>query len=299
MSRKALGRGLGALFPQELESTAAGEGLLQVPLDQIQPSPWQPRREIKEEELAELAASIRAQGVLQPVLLRPTPGGTAAGATAYQLIAGERRWRAAKMAGLATIPALVRQVTDAEALEVALVENLLREDLDPLEEAEAYKKLIEVFKLTQEDVAQRVGKDRSSITNALRLLRLPDFLKEALSQGRLSLSQAKVLLTMNKMEDIMAAGQTVLEKGLSVRETESQVKHWHDRLKTREPKAKKIIAPGKYEHSPQIKNLENQLRERLGTQVRILRPHGKAGHIVIEFYSDDDLDRIYEMICGR
>lgn len=297
MTRKALGRGLGALFPQETEAPA--EGIQQVPLGQIHPSPWQLRRQIKEEELGELTASIRAQGVLQPILLRLVLG-TPPGEGNYQLIAGERRWRAARLAGLSAIPAVVREVTDEEALEIALIENLQREDLDPLEEAEAYKKLMDTFGLTQEQVAQKVGKDRASVANSLRLLRLPDFIKAALSRRSLSLGHAKTLLAIEGLNDLMAVGKIALDKELSVRETALLVKNWHKQPRERELKTKKTAAPpSKFDRSPQIRNVEDQLRQRLGTQVRILKGHGKVGHVVIEFYSDEDLDRIYDLICGR
>ena len=297
MTRKALGRGLGALFPQELEG-GSKEGILLVALEQIRPSPWQPRREIKEEELTELVASIKAQGVLQPVLLRPAPNAPADD-PAYQLIAGERRWRSAKLAGLAVIPALVKAVSDNEALEIALIENLQREDLDPIEEAEAYKKLMDVFNLTQEEVAERVGKERSSVANSLRLLRLPGPVKAALSENRITLGHAKALLGLEREKDLMGAGQMILEKELSVSDSQALVKSWHRGPEERRLKAKKGGEVTKFDRSPQIRLLEDQLRQRLGTQVRILRPHGKVGHVLIEFYSDDDLSRIFETICGR
>ncbi|WP_255592175.1 ParB/RepB/Spo0J family partition protein [Thermosulfurimonas sp. F29] len=244
---KRLGRGLAALLPE-----AEGE-LRMVSPDAIVPSPFQPRRKFSEEELARLADSIREKGVLQPLLVREIAPGT------YELVAGERRLRAAKMAGLSEVPVLVKALSDEEALSVALIENLQREDLNPLEEAEGYRRLMEEFGFTQEEIARRVGKDRSTVANALRLLRLPEEIREDLWEGRLSAGHARALLALEDRELMLTAREEILRRGLSVRETERLVK----RLREGSP-SRRRPAP-----DPDLEALARELSEICGGRVRV------------------------------
>lgn len=281
MTRKALGKGLGALIPEAQKERA--QGVIDVPLNEVLPNRYQPRRRFQEESLKELASSIEAHGVLAPIILRRSGEG-------YELIAGERRWRAAKMAGLKTIPALVKEASGPAMLELALVENLQREDLNPLEEAEVYRKLSEEFGLTQEEIARRVGKERASVANALRLLRLPDEIKSDLVAGTLTPGHGRALLGLEKISQQLRARERILAQTLSVRESEAlvrRIKRGREALVRSGPKA-----------SPRIRSLEEELSRILGTKVRITRRGGK-GRVEIEFYSDLDLERILEIICRR
>ena len=280
MQRKALGRGLGALIP--LGEEGAKSEVSEIPLTEIRPNPYQPRKAFAQEKMEELVASIRARGVLSPVILRRWMDG-------YELVAGERRWRAAKEAGLKTIPALIKDVSSDEILEIALIENLQREDLNPLEEAEAYQRLIQDHGLTQEVIARRVGKDRASISNALRLLQLPPQLKEDLVSGILSMGHARALLGLDGESRQVQARNAVISRGLSVRETE----RWVKRLKEgRQEKGKAATV------SPQWKAIESDLQKVLGTRVKVIKGRRK-GRVDIEFYSEKDLDRIWRLICRR
>ncbi len=280
MQKQALGKGLGALIP-DLSSLDDSEkkalGINEIELDKIIPNEYQPRKVFNDEKLKELAASIREQGVIQPVIVHKSGSG-------YQLIAGERRWRASRLAGLKTIPALVKEATKRELLEMALIENIQREDLNPLEAAEAYKRLQDEFKLTQEDLARRVGKERSTVTNFLRILHLPKEVKQDLSTGALSMGHAKALLSLERSRDQIQAGALIVKKGLSVREAEVLA----NRLKN--PQREK-----KASQSADLKSLEEKLRKSLGTKVSIARK-AKGGRIVIEYYSAEELDRILEKI---
>jgi ParB family chromosome partitioning protein len=280
MQRKALGRGLGALIP--LAEEGPKSEVLEIPLAEIRPNPYQPRKSFPEEKMEELVASIRVRGVLSPVILRRWMDG-------YELVAGERRWRAAKEAGLKSIPALVKDISSDEILEIALIENLQREDLNPLEEAEAYQRLIQDHKLTQEAIARRVGKDRTSISNALRLLQLPPQLKEDLMGGSLSMGHARALVSLEGEGRQVQARNAVISRGLSVRETE----RWVKRLK--EERQERGKAPAL---SPQWKAIENDLQKVLGTRVKVTKGR-KRGRVDIEFYSEKDLDRIWRLICRR
>ena len=281
MQKQALGKGLGALIP-DLSSLDDKErkalGISEIALDKIIPNEYQPRKTFDDGKLNELAASIREQGVIQPVIVHRTAGGS------YQLIAGERRWRASRLAGLKTIPALVKEATKRELLEMALIENIQREDLNALEAAEAYKRLQDEFKLTQEDLAKRVGKERSTITNFLRLLGLPREVKQDLATGALSMGHAKAILSLERVRDQVLAAQMITKKGLSVREAEALA----SRLKS-PPKEKKA------RQSHELKSVEEKLRKSLGTKVTIAAK-AKGGRIVIEYYSNDELERIVEKI---
>ena len=269
-----LGRGLDALIPRATEAPGA-----QVPIDAVRPNPHQPRNAFNEEELAELAASIATHGVLQPIVVR----GTAAGG--YELVAGERRLRAARMAGMTQIPAVIRDSTTNELLELALVENVQRADLNPIEEASAYRELIDGFGLTHEIVAQRVGKSRVAISNALRLLDLAPETRGAIIAGRISEGHGRALAALTIAELQRAVLQVVLERQLSVRQTEELVRRKRDAGAVARRRAL----------SEDLADLEAQLRGILATKVGIVRTR-KGGRVVIDFYSDEELDRIYAII---
>ncbi len=287
MTRKALGRGLGALLSAEGTATAT-EDESEIPIDLIEPSPLQPRTVFDEAKLAELARSITANGVVQPLLLRRR-------GDRYELIAGERRWRAAQLAGLSKVPAVVRNVSDDKVLELALIENIQREDLNPIEEARAYKKLIETIGLTQETVAERVGRDRSYVTNYLRLLKLPDDLQELLQAGRLSTGHARAILGTDQIDIQRRLARKVIEQDLSVRATERLVRQLS------EPATLGKRSPAKREEGDaNVRAAENKLRRHFGTQVRIVPVQGsQPGKIEIEFYNSRDLDRLYSLLSER
>jgi ParB family chromosome partitioning protein len=275
----ALGRGLASLIPQR---AAAPTAIIEVPLARVAPNPFQPRHRIDEASLEELAASIREHGVLQPVLVTETLDG-------YQLIAGERRVRAARLAGLERIPAVVRQLADHDQLEVALVENVQRSDLDPIDEALAYRQLIDEFGMTQERVADRVGKARATVANTLRLLELHPDVQAAIAEGRVTEGHGRALggIGVDGQPHLLA---TVIRQGLSVRQTEELVR----RLK--EPREPRAAAP-RQRLDPDMERLEEDLRQRLGTKVSLTRSR-KGGRIVIEYYSDEELGRLYERLIG-
>jgi ParB family chromosome partitioning protein len=284
MTRKALGRGLGALLSAEGAATAT-EDTSEVPIDLIDPSSLQPRSIFDDAKLDELARSIIANGVVQPLLLRRK-------GNRFELIAGERRWRAAQRAGLSKVPAVLRDVSDEKVLEIALIENIQREDLNPIEEAGAYKKLIDTLGLTQEMVAERVGRDRSYITNYLRLLRLPGDLQELLQVGRLSTGHARTLLGVDDVDIQRRIARKIIEQDLSVRATERLV-----RL-TSEARSAGVKVPQKQrEGDANVRAAESKLRRHFGTQVRIVQsPGAEAGKIELEFYNQGDLQRLYKLL---
>ena len=276
--RRALGRGLGTLL-------AGPEipGVREVPVDAIAANPRQPRKRFDQEGIDSLTASIREQGVISPLILRR-------GRDGYELVAGERRLRAARLAGLKTVPAIVREVADAQALELALVENLQREDLNAVEAAEAYRRLVEDFGQSQDGVARRVGKDRSTVSNALRLLRLPRKILDDIVAGVLAEGHARALLALDREADQIRARDRIVKGGLSVRGAEALVR----RLKG--PGAAGRRRPRR-DHN--LAALEDRLRGALGTKVRIAR-RGRGGRVEIEFYSEEDLDRLLELLgAGR
>lgn len=275
----ALGRGLSSLIPQRAVSESA---IVDVPLARVRPNPYQPRRHIDDAGLEELAASIREHGVLQPILVTETLDG-------YQLIAGERRVRASRLAGLERIPALVRQLAARDQLEVALVENIQRSDLDPIEEALAYRQLIDEFGLTQERVAERVGKARATVANTLRLLELHADVQAAIGDGRLTEGHGRALAGLPVPGQAQVLG-TVLAQGMSVRQTEELVR------RLREPRPAKA-APATPRLDPDLERVEEHLREQLGTKVSLSRSR-TGGRIVIEYYSDEELARLYERLIG-
>ncbi len=283
MTRKALGRGLSALL--SADQSAPAEESADIAIDLIDPSPVQPRSRFDERALNELAMSIRENGIVQPILLRPR-------GSRYELIAGERRWRAAQVAGLQRIPAVVREIPDDKLLELALIENIQREDLNAIEEARAYKNLIDTVGLTQESLAQRVGRDRSYITNHIRLLRLPEDLQVLVQEGKISGGHGRTLLGVDDPNLQRTVARKITDDGLSVRETERLI----NQLANRPGKSLSAKTPNK-SNDPNIKAAESKLRRKLGTRVTIV-PHNSrpGGTIEIEYYADRDLDRFYELL---
>ncbi len=279
--RRALGRGLGALIPGA--GLVPETGVTEIPVDRIRPNSLQPRAGFDREPLAELEASIREHGVLQPVLLRPS-------GDRYELVAGERRWRAAVAAGLSSVPAVVRQMDDRNALEVALVENLQREDLNPMERARAYRRLIDEFGLTQEQVARRVGRSQPTIANAVRLLSLPAEVQASLEAGRITEGHARALLAIPDPERLLLVWRKVEARGMSVRETEAEAAR---RLISREIGAKRKA------RDPELSVIEQTLRESLGAPVSLRVKRGGGGEIRIAFFSTDDLERLVEALALR
>ena len=280
LKRQALGRGLGALIPGG--SPAERKGVMNLGIEEIRPDKHQPRRHFDETHLEELAESIRSKGILLPLIVRRAHDG-------YVLVAGERRWRAAQKAGLREVPVMVREVTEKEAFELALIENIQREDLNPLEEAEAYRRLIDEHGLTQEELAGRVGKDRSTVANALRLLRLPDPIKQAIVAGQLSMGHARALLAISDEADLRRAADQVIAEGLSVRAAEALVQ----RLKSkRRPKEKREAG-----QSVQVRHLVEKLQRKLGAKVE-LKDKGGSGTLEIRYQNLAELDRVLAGILG-
>jgi ParB family chromosome partitioning protein len=275
-----LGRGLGALIPQRGGGHASA---IEIAISRISPNPYQPRKRFNPEDLASLRASIASHGVLQPILVSET-------ATGYQLVAGERRLRAAQAAGLDRIPAVIRQLVDRDTLELALVENLQRADLDPIETADAYRQLINRFGFTQDDVATRVGKARSTVTNTLRLLDLAPEIQSAVADGRLTEGHGRALggLPPELQTRVL---DSVVGQELSVRQTEELVR------RLREPKPAPEEAANARQADPELERVEEELRRALGTKVSLARSR-RGGRIVIEYYSDEDLNRLYERLTG-
>lgn len=289
--RGGLGRGLGSLIPTappeaELTTSTDNGGLLQLAIDAIQPNPWQPRLSIRQEQLDELVASIRTHGVMQPLVVSPadTTG-------IYTLIAGERRWRAATIAGLERVPVVVLEATPQAMLELAIVENVVRADLSPLEEAHAYRRLIEDFHLTQGEVAERVGKSRVAVTNTLRLLNAPEQVQQALVDGDITEGHARALLGTSSLTDQIAMLDEVLRKNLNVRQTENLVRNW-----AKAPMQKEFTRP---EIDPETVRIEGRLRSSLNTRVSLKRAANQAGSITIEFYSDEQLQAIYDRLVDE
>jgi ParB family chromosome partitioning protein len=281
--RRGLGKGLGALIPA---TEVSGPGLSEVAVDLIVPNPMQPRQALDGETLQELADSIREHGLIQPLIV--TSIQDPASDAQYQIIAGERRWEAAKMVGLTRVPVIVKEATPQEMLELALVENIQRADLNPLEEAAAYQQLMDDFGLTQAQVAEKVGKSRVTVANSVRLLRLPDEIKRALAEGQISEGHARALLALNKRANQLKGLEATVKKGLSVRQTEEMVRRM---VASAQPK-RRSEPP-----SPETEALENEFRNALGTKVRLFRSK-KGGKLVIQFYSEEELEAIYRIIVG-
>ncbi|MCG6911137.1 MAG: ParB/RepB/Spo0J family partition protein [Deltaproteobacteria bacterium] len=279
--KKALGMGLGALIPDIDSIDNMSNEYFQCDIELIQPNRYQPRTQFPEDELAALSHSIKEQGVIQPLLLRRIDDG-------YELVAGERRLRAARMAGLSEVPCVVKNYTDAKMLEISIVENIQRESLNPVEEADAYHRLIAEFGLTQEEAAKRVGKSRSSVANFLRIRNLSGAIKESLIDGSLSMGHARALLGIANKAQQQVVWKTVVSKGLSVRETEILV----NKLKPGNKAPKKRSVDSTDIH---LSRIAEALSRHYGTKVQIKR-HGKKGRVEIEFYGDDDLDRLLELL---
>jgi ParB family transcriptional regulator, chromosome partitioning protein len=282
MSRRAgLGRGLESLIPSGEPQTGA---ISQLAVESILPNPRQPRTRFDPEELAELAASIREHGVLQPLIV--TQGQEP---DRYLLVAGERRWLAARQAGLTHVPALLREASDQQRLELALIENVQRADLAPLETADAYRQLAEDFSLSHEEIAARVGKSRVAVTNTLRLLKLPEAVRQALAQGKISEGHARALLALTTTQSQTAALLTILSHELNVRQTEALVR----RLSGERPAPAEKPAP-----PPEVTDLEHRLEDSLGTRVNLKRGSQGRGTVVIHFYSDEELDALVARLLG-
>jgi len=280
--RKVLGKGLGALIP-EINQYDDKDNYVYCNVEDIQPNKFQPRKGFDEAGIEELVVSIKEKGIIQPLIVRDVGGG-------YELIAGERRWRAAKRAGITEVPVIVKKASDTEVLELSLIENIQREDLSCLEEAEAYKQLTKEFTLTQEEVAKRVGKDRSTITNYLRLLKLPLEIRNGLSRDVVTMGHARAFLSLETPVKQREAYRQVLKRGLSVRQTENMV---------RGLKREKKNKPLERDKDIHLDAIKNELIKQFGTQVKIVARKGGRGKIEIEFYSLDDLDRIIETLKGR
>ncbi|HXJ31767.1 MAG TPA: ParB/RepB/Spo0J family partition protein [Gemmatimonadales bacterium] len=284
--RRRLGRGLEALLGPTREEAEREGSLVELPVKDIRPNPLQPRREVDPTALEELKSSIQQAGLLQPVVVRPAPGGSG-----FELIAGERRLRACQALGWEKIPAVRRDVDDRTVLTLALIENLQRDDLSAVDEARGYERLIAEFELTQQDVAIAVGRDRSTVANALRLLKLPDVVLQMLHDGLLSVGHARALLALDDPRTVTALAREATTQGLSVRDVEDRVRG--GRAPERRPRLKRGLAP-----APEVRRVEDALRRRLGTDVRVsLRAKGK-GQLHVAFYSNDDLARILELILG-
>ncbi|HET7697491.1 MAG TPA: ParB/RepB/Spo0J family partition protein [Vicinamibacterales bacterium] len=291
--RPALGRGLSALIPDTpAAAPAAGDRSLEIDIDLLRPNKFQPRTHMDDERIEDLARSIRANGIIQPIVVRRSPAGGGGQpldtGVPYEIVAGERRWRAAQRAGLLKVPVVVREMPEDRLLAVALIENIQREDLNPIEEAVAYRRLSDEFHLTQEQIADAVGKDRSSIANYVRLLRLPQEVRASVSSNALSMGHARALLALADEAAQLRVARDVLSRNLSVRETEALVKKVSAPEAPRPAKAVDV----------HTRAAEDKLRLALGTRVRINRK-GKGGRIEIEFLSEDELQRIYERLTGE
>jgi ParB family chromosome partitioning protein len=292
MKRRALGKGLDSLLPRVQAPSAApaesdGGKPREIPLEPIDRNPFQTRSHVNEDQLAELAASIVANGVVQPILVRPIDGGR------FQLIAGERRWRASQLAGKATIPAILRQVSDEQAMEITIVENLQRADLNPMEQARAFERLAREFHMTQEQMATRTGKDRATVANFLRLLRLPATVQSRVEAGELSFGHARTLLAFEHAEDIEKAVQRIIGLSLSVRQTETYVQGLlhPERAAKKEPKPEPPV-------DPNVRAVQERLQRSLGLKVNI-EDHNGRGRVIIEYAKLEDFDTLLEHLAAE
>lgn len=287
--RRALGKGLDSLLPRPVSASVGepeGGKPRDIPIDQIDRNPFQTRTHVNEDQLAELAASITANGVVQPVLVRPLANGR------FQLIAGERRWRASKLAGKHTVPAILRQVSDEQAMEITIVENLQRADLNAMEQARAFERLSREFHMTQEQMAQRTGKDRATVANFLRLLKLPQAVQARVEAGQLSFGHARALLALDHPEEIEKAAQKIAALSMSVRQTETYVQGLIDpsRKTRKEPKSEPAV-------DPNVKDAQEQLQRALGLRVTI-DDHNGRGKVIIEYGRLEDFDSLMERLVG-
>ncbi|MBN1994570.1 MAG: ParB/RepB/Spo0J family partition protein [Anaerolineae bacterium] len=284
--KRGLGKGLGALIPHgpPAVSPEVQAGAITVPVDQIAPNPHQPRQNMDQEKLQDLANSIIEHGLIQPLIV--TRHGTM-----YQLIAGERRWRASRLAGLSVVPVIVKETSPQQMLELAIVENIQRADLNPLEEADAYTQLMEEFGLTQEAVAERVGKSRTAVANTVRLLNLPEEIKAALAAGKISEGHARTLLSLKKQRDQLNALETIIKRELNVRQTETLVRQLLSGDEAPKPKHPPL--------TPHDKSMLARFESQLGTKVELTRTDEEAGKLVIHFYSQEELQAIFDAILGE
>jgi len=276
MKKKALGKGIKAFLSEDL-SILKEERYTEIDIDQIKPNPYQPRVKFEEESIKELAESIKKAGVIQPIIVVPEKN-------YYQIITGERRWRAAQKIGLRKIPAIVKNIPKEKQIELSLIENLQREDLNPIEIAQAYKQMVELLNLTHQEIAERVGKDRASVTNYLRLLKLPEKIQNALLENKISMGHARALLALEDEESQLKIAREIIDKNLSVRDTERLVKKFERGEEKRESQI-----------DPDIKALEEEFMRVLGTKVMI-RNTQKGGYVKIYYYNKGDLERIYNLI---
>ncbi len=284
--KKVLGRGLGAIIPRATMGASSGSGgLFQCRIDEIQPNKEQPRQNFDEQKLQELTESIRSKGIIHPLIVRKHDQG-------YQIIAGERRWRAAKIAGLDTVPVMVKELSESEVYELALIENIQREDLNPLEEAEAYRQLIEDHGLTQEELARRVGKQRSSVANLLRLLKLPLEVRQYMLTGELTMGHARAVLAVSGATSQISLARRAVHEKLSVRQCEE--------IARMAPEAKEKVRkkPRQHEYSQSDFRLIESLQRTFGTKVDLKRGN-KGGKIIVHYYSEQELDRILQAVEGR
>jgi ParB family transcriptional regulator, chromosome partitioning protein len=287
--RRALGKGLSALLPTRptpqppVEAARAGEAVAQLPIEQIEPNPLQPRRLFQHERMEELAQSIRANGIIQPLVVRRH-------AERYQLVAGERRWRAAKLAGVDRVPAVIQEIPDERLLEITIIENIQREDLNPIETAQAFERLSRELHLNHDEIGRRTGKDRSTITNLVRLLQLPPDIQQLIAERRLSAGHARCLLSLPSVDLQREVAEKSVAQGWSVRQVE--------RLTQRMMEDRKPKAVDEVQADPNVKAAIQELERVLGTKVRIVEKARQKGRIEIEYYSAEDLDRIYSTIVG-
>jgi ParB family chromosome partitioning protein len=277
--KTSLGKGLGAIFPDLLEELKENPAYMMCGIEELAPTKFQSRKLFDPEELKALADSIRESGIIQPIVVRKADRG-------FEIIAGERRWRAAQEAGLKTVPIVIREAADIEVAQISLIENIQRAELNPIEEAEAYQALSHQFDLSQEEISTRVGKDRSTVANTMRLLKLPEEIKKALVDKKLSAGHARALLALNTSKEQLALFREILAKGLTVRETEARIKN---------KRKKTIPEPTKDKKDIYLTDLEKRLASRLMTKVEI-RTSGQKGVIEIRFYSNDDLSRVIDLI---
>jgi ParB family chromosome partitioning protein len=283
--KRGLGKGLGALIPpSQPASPEVQAGAIEVPIDQISPNPHQPRQVMDQDKLEDLANSIEEHGLIQPLVVTRVSGG-------YQIIAGERRWRASRLVGLNSVPVIVKETSPQQMLELAIVENIQRADLNPLEEAEAYAQLMEEFGLTQEAVAERVGKSRTAVANTVRLLNLPDSIKEALAADQISEGHARALLSLKKQRDQLNVLETITKRALNVRQTEVLVRQMLTGHETPKPKRPPL--------TPHDKTMLAKFESKLGTKVELSRSDEDAGKVTIHFYSQEELQAIFDAILGE
>ena len=289
MSKRVLGRGLGALIPDrdkaspeksQIFESKVRQGIASIPIDKIKANKYQPREGFDKQALEDLTASIKEKGFIQPVLVRARQG-------AYELIAGERRFRAAKMLNLKEVPAIIKDASDVDSLELSIIENVQREDLNPIDQAKAYKRLVDEFNMTQDSIADTIGKDRTTVANILRLLKLPQKIRDYVSRGTISMGHARAMLGLSKESEQLRLCTRVVKNDLSVRDTERYAKNLG-------ATSKKIAA----EKDPNLASVEQALKDHFGTKVRIIKAK-KGGRIEMEFYSDTDLERIISLLKAK